>query len=185
MKRLAVVIIALLSMVAFLSLAIVAADPVGGGDYEWPVLVEGSHIVSEGAFFRFEIINTSNENLSVTIVNYVNYSWHYNFTAGSQGDVVYYLPPDASITYPVIAPRARLPFEKLHYFFKVDADGNSSYLGLEWQHYTIDYSMYVVSSGFVTFFDYFIPILLVIVVVFILFFVIMLRRRRRKSLGQK
>jgi len=185
LNRTVVVTFALMFAAAFLSLGLVAADPVGDGNYEGPVMIQGSHIVSEGAFFRFEIVNYSNERLSVTIVNYVDYSLPFNPSAASKGDVTYVLARGASITYPVIAPSTRLPFEKVHYFFKVDADGNSSQLESEWQHYTVDYSMYVLSSGFTTFFDYFIPIVIGIAVVFILLFAIMLIKRRRKSLGQK
>ncbi len=150
----------------FLLLFLIPIAVVGDPSYHGGVWIEGAHIVSEGAYFRFWVWSKESVSISVTI----------------NDGITYYLEPNASISYDVVAPKVNMPFEKIHYFFKVNVTGVDSMQGLE-NHfpYTIDFSVYVLSSGFIQFFDYIVPVILILVVAILVIITTLVIRRRQKA----
>jgi hypothetical protein len=118
------------------------------------VTLEGAHIVSEGAYFRFWIFNNNSFSISV-YVNGVNISS---------------ISPQSGIDYDVIAPQTSTPYEQVTYKF----DFGSNYAEL-----AVDYTVLVLNSSLVQIFDLIVPILAVIAFVIIATVVIVILRRRR------
>jgi len=168
LNRLYLVILFALCLFSVLAPITVLGDPV----YSGGLRVEGAHIVSEGAYFRFWICNYEDYNVSVTI----------------DDGITYYLPKrynttNSNFTYNVIAPQVNLLFEKVHYFFKVNVTG-VDYNSHPWFRthfpYTIDYPVYVLDSSFIILLDYLVPAIIVIATVLVVVTAILVRRRKKK-----
>jgi hypothetical protein len=77
---------------------IVSADPRWFNELE----IQGAHIVSEGAYFRFLMVNHYGDPIYVTV---------------NDGDPIY-IPTNGSVNYNVIAPQISVPYEEVTYTFK-------------------------------------------------------------------
>jgi hypothetical protein len=154
-------ILSLVFLLLFLTPIAIVADP----EYMGGVWIEGAHIVSEGAYFRFWLWSKEGYNVSVTI----------------NDQITYYLEPNASMNYDVVAPQVNMPFEKTHYYFKIDLAGADSMQGLNHHFpYTIDFPVYVLDSGFILFFDYIVPVVIILIVIlFVIITLLLIRRRQR------
>jgi hypothetical protein len=144
----------------------VVGDPMHGGYLE----IQGAHIVSEGAYFRFWLWTRESYNISVTI----------------NDKITFYLEPNASMNYDVVAPHVSMPFEQIHYLFKVNVTGVNSMQGLE-NHfpYTLDFPVYVFGSGFIQFFDYFVPVIVILIATTLAIITLRVIRRRQKASSPK
>lgn len=141
---------------------IVLTKPFGRCDWEFPRLegvdVEGAHIVSEGAYFRFWLSNNNSFPVHVIV---------YSTAQGADNLVV---PSKGSIDYDVIAPQISGVYEQVTYKFSISGPSNVS---------TVDFTVLVLNAGFVQIFDLIGPILIVIGVVIIATVTIVILRRRR------
>jgi hypothetical protein len=148
-------------MVSYIALTepLAVCDPVIGPTLKG-VTLEGAHIVSEGAYFRFWIFN----NNSFPIFVYVN------------GFAIPNVPPQSGIDYDVIAPQISTPYEQVTYKFTFGSNYNDPL--------TVDFTVLVLNSSFMQIFDLIVPILIVIAFVIIATVVIVILRRymhRRRS----
>jgi hypothetical protein len=139
-------------MVSFMILTepLVVCDPYIGPPLTG-VTLEGAHIVSEGAYFRFGIFNNNSFSISVRV-----------------GADISSVPPESGIDYDVIAPQISTPYEKVTYQF--DFGSNDAEL-------TVDYTVLVLNSSFVQIFDLVVPIIIVIAFVIIATVAIVILRR--------
>ncbi len=138
------------------------SDPRDGVPNE-RVLIEGAHIVSEGAYFRFWIMNNLTWALNVTINN---------------ADILL-IPSKSSIDYNVVAPQVSVPYQKVTYIFKI----SNTWDGEESVYSEIDYPVLVLDSGFTQIFDLIAPILIAVgIVLTAIVFVMVVRRKRARSL---
>lgn len=176
MNRLYLVILLALCLFSVLVPITVLGDPKYGGG----LLVEGAHIVSEGAYFRFWICNYEHYNVSVTLNDGIT-CYLPKIEYSGQGSFLD--PTNSSFTYNVIAPQVNLAFEKVHYFFKVNVTG-VDYNSDPWLRtrfpYTIDYQVYVLDSNFIILLDYLVPAIVVIAAVLIVVTAILVRKRKKK-----
>jgi len=79
---------------------IVSADPITFHSNK--LEIQGAHIVSEGAYFRFLMVNHYDAPIYVTV---------------NDGDPIY-IPTNGSANYNVVAPQISVPYEKVTYTFK-------------------------------------------------------------------
>jgi hypothetical protein len=124
--------------------------------------IQGAHIVSEGAYFRFWIANHYDQPVYVTI----------------NDCEALYIPPNASADYDVIAPQISVPYEEVTYTFKQYFYPNSTQnISLR----SLNFTVLVVDSNF---FDLLLPIHATVavglIVVCIAFFTWQRRLIRRK-----
>jgi hypothetical protein len=123
------------------------------------VSIQGAHIVSAGAYFRFWIFSYYDYPINVTI----------------NGADTLSIPSRGSIDYDVIAPQISVPYEKVTYTFV---------FSVNYYVKPVDYTVLVLNSSFVQIFDLIVPILIVIAVVIIATVAIVILRRymhRRRS----
>lgn len=113
-----------LILVLLLVPTIVLADPIWGNQLE----IQGAHIVSEGAYFRFLMVNHYGVPIYVTI---------------NDGDPIY-IPTNGSANYNVIAPQISTPYQVVTYSFKQYYSPLQAQFGL-----TIDVPVTVVAYDFV------------------------------------
>jgi hypothetical protein len=125
---------------------------------ETPIAIEGAHIVSEGAYFRFWIFNNFPYPINVTI----------------NGADMRSIPSRGSIDYNVIAPQISTLYEEVTYTFELSATDKGP-----WQ--PINYTVLVLNSSFVTIFDLTVPILIVIAVVILVVIAFVILKRRRSA----
>jgi len=120
------------------------------------VTLEGAHIVSEGAYFRFWIFNNNSFSINVAV----------------NGVDIPSVPPESGIDYDMIAPQTSMPYEQVTYKFVFSSEGE----GL-----AVDYTVLVLNSSFVQIFDLIVPILIAIatIILVVIAFVILKRRRVR------
>lgn len=138
---------------------IVLTEPFGQCDPAYlpiQVSIQGAHIVSAGAYFRFWIFNNFTYPINVTI----------------NGADTLSIPSRSSINYDVIAPQISAPYQKVTYTFVFSVNGAGG-----WK--PVDYTVLVLNSSFVQIFDLIVPILIVIIVVIITTVIIVILRRRR------
>jgi hypothetical protein len=124
------------------------------------VVIEGAHIVSEGAYFRFWIFNNNSFSINVTVneVDTLN------------------IPPESSVDYDVIAPYISVPYEQVTY--KFSATASEGFLLPK----NVDFPVLVLNSNFVQIFNMTIPILVTVAVIVAALVTIVIIKRRR---GQK
>jgi hypothetical protein len=120
------------------------------------VEVEGAHIVSEGAYFRFWIFNNNSFAIYVQM-------------RGQSDRMI--VPPNGSVNYNVVAPRISGIFEQVTYEFALTGPSNAS---------LVNFPVIVVNSFLVQIFNLLIPILLIIIGTVVVSFAIVTMRRRRK-----
>jgi hypothetical protein len=122
--------------------------------------IQGAHIVSEGAYFRFWIANHYDQPVYVTI---------------NDGEALY-IPHNASADYDVIAPQISVPYEEVTYTFR-----QYFYPTQNISLPSLNFTVLVVHSSF---FDFLLPIHFVVaaglIVVCIAFFTWQRRLIRRK-----
>ncbi|MGD0979653.1 MAG: hypothetical protein ABR962_11015 [Candidatus Bathyarchaeia archaeon] len=118
------------------------------------VSIQGAHIVSAGAYFRFWIFSYYDYPINVTI----------------NGADTLSIPSGGSIDYDVIAPQISVPYEKVTYTFVFSVNYDVK---------PVDYTVLVLNSSFVQIFDLIVPILIVIAIVIIAAVAILILRRRR------
>jgi hypothetical protein len=156
--RVSLFIVALLTF-SCLSSFIILAQPLGRCDPSGPPLegidVEGAHIVSEGAYFRFWIFNNNSFPIQVQMQG-----------QSERRDV----PPYGSINYDVIAPNVFGVYEQVNYQFAVTGQSNAS---------LVNFLVIVINSFFVQIFSPLTTILLITIIVVIIAVVIVIIRRRR------
>lgn len=119
------------------------------------VEIEGAHIVSEGAYFRFWIFNNNSFAVNVTV----------------NGADTLSILPESSVDYDVIAPQISVPYEQVTYKFTI-VGGDSSPTN-------VDFTVLVLNSAFAQVFDLIIPILSTIAVIVVALVAIVIVRRRR------
>jgi hypothetical protein len=153
---------------SFLIPSIILAAPFGQCDINpYPnlhgIVVQGAHIVSEGAYFRFWISNNFSIPINVTINN----------------DETLTIAAKNSIDYDVVAPKVSLLYRKVTYIFRFSYAKNVEHQ-LHSLNGEIDFTVLVLSSDFVQVFDLIIPILIIvtIAVAAIISIAIILRQRR-------
>jgi hypothetical protein len=153
-----VLVVAML-MILFLVPNVVMGDPIGNPNDR--LIIEGAHIVSEGAYFRFSVKNNYSQPIYVTM---------------NDSDTFYILPYD-SINYNVIAPRVSVPYEKITYTFKL-------HLLLSDPNYVsnkFDFTVLVLNSSFVQVFDIIVPFLIILAIALVVAISVFMIRRRRIS----
>jgi hypothetical protein len=119
--------------------------------------VEGAHIVSEGAYFRFWIFNNNSFTIQVQLQG-----------QSERRDV----PPYGSIDYDVIAPRVSGVYEQVHYQFAITGQSNAS---------LVDFPVIVINSLFVQIFNPLTTVLLItiaIVIIAVVTATVIIGRRR-------
>jgi hypothetical protein len=133
--------------------------------------IEGAHIVSEGAYFRFWISNNNSFPINVDEITGDD-------NAYLAGPLV--VPPNSSIDYNVIAPQISGVYKQVTYKFFLVGDDN--------EPNTVNFTVLVLNSSFVQIFDLIFPILIVIVFVIIATVAIVILRRhmhrKRNSLSE-
>jgi hypothetical protein len=130
------------------------------------VSIQGAHIVSAGAYFRFWLYNY--------------YDFPINVTVNGANKLT--IPPQGSIDYDVIAPQVSLPYEKVTYTFLFTLTNGTNIWNGQAQN-PIDYTVLVLNSAFLQIFDLIVPILIAIafVVIAAVFIVIVGRRHTPKK----
>lgn len=142
----------------------VLTEPFGGCDPTFlpiQVSIQGAHIVSAGAYFRFWIFNYYEYPINVTI----------------NGADTLSIPSRGSIDYDVIAPQISVPYEKVTYTFLFTTNVTGLF-GTQARN-PVDYTVLVLNSSFVQIFDLIVPILIVIAIVIIATVAIVILRRKR------
>jgi hypothetical protein len=138
----------------FLTRPLGRCDPFSTGYPISGVDIEGAHIVSEGAYFRFQIFNNNSFPITVTV----------------NGADTYSVPPESSIDYDVIAPQISVPYEQVTYNFSMWAN---SYLTR-----TVEFKVLVLNSSFVQIFNLLVPILITISAIVVALVAVVVVRRR-------
>jgi hypothetical protein len=142
-----------LILVLLLVPTIVLADPIRGNQLE----IQGAHIVSEGAYFRFLMVNHYGVPIYVTI---------------NDGDPIY-LPTNGSANYNVIAPQISMSYQVVTYSFKQYYNSSLQ----DQSGFTIDFPVTVVAYNFVEFILATNIIIAIGLFVFIISFIIWHRRQ--------
>ena len=162
-----VILISSMILFSFLISSIILTAPFGQCDINpGPnvngIVVQGAHIVSEGAYFRFWILNNLTNSINVTINN---------------ADTLT-IAPKSSIDYDVVAPQVSMLYQKVTYTFRFSYAKNVEYQphGL---HDELDFTVLVLNSGFAQVFDLIIPILLIVTIAVVAIISIAILRRRR------
>ena len=124
------------------------------------VSIQGAHIVSEGAYFRFWIFN--------------NYEYPINVTINGADTLS--IPSRSSINYDVIAPQISTPYEKVTYTFDFSVNGARPWI-------PVDYTVLVLNSNFVPIFDLTVPILIAIAAIILVVIASVILKRRRSRIG--
>jgi len=151
----------LLSLFVFF---VVLTGPFGGCDPTFlpiQISIQGAHIVSAGAYFRFWMFNHYDYPVHVTI----------------NGADTLGIPSGASVDYDVIAPQISVPYEKVTYTFLFTTNVTGGFGTMA--RNPVDYTVLVLNSNFVQIFDLIVPILIVIALVIMATVVIVFLRRRR------
>lgn len=152
------VLIVAMVIILFLVPNVVMGDPIGNPNDK--LIIEGAHIVSEGAYFRFLVKNNYSQPIYVTI---------------NDNDTFYILPYD-SINYNVIAPKISVPYEKITYTFKLHLDlSDPNYVSDKF-----NYTVLVLNSSFVQGFDIIVPFLIILAIALVVAISVFVIRRRRK-----
>jgi hypothetical protein len=166
--RYGVILIVSVVLFSFLISSIILTVPSGQCDiapepnYSWGIVVQGAHIVSEGAYFRFWIRNPLANPINVTI---------------NDADTLT-IASKSSIDYDVVAPRVWMLYQKVIYRFRFSYAQNVEYQP-HGVHYELDFPVVVLSSGFVQIFDLIIPILVIVTIAIVTIISIVILRRRR------
>jgi hypothetical protein len=169
-----VILITSIVLFSFLILFIIRTAPFGHSDINpnpplYRIIIQRAHMVSEGAYFRFWILNNATDAINVTINN---------------ADTLT-IAPGSSIDYDVVAPQVSLLYRKVTYTFRFSYAKN-----VENQphplHGEMDFTVLVLSSGFVQVFDLIIPILIIITIAVaaIISIAVILRQRRANKKPQ-
>ena len=151
-------VVTVLIVSSFMVSLIILTQPLGRCDIGPPIIgvdIEGAHIVSEGAYFRFWIFNNNSFSINVTV---------------NEADVLS-VPPESWVDYDVIAPRISVPYEQMTYKFSVTSDDVPAE--------NVDFTVLVLNSSFVQIFDLTVPILITIVAIVLALAAIAIVRRRR------
>lgn len=135
------------------------SDPIG--DPNEKVIIEGAHIVSEGAYFRFWILNNLTNALNVTINN---------------ADILL-IPSKSSIDYNVVAPNISMPYQKVTYTLRF----SYTFQGEQILYNKVDYQVLVLASSFTLIFDLIVPILIAVAIVLAVVILVIVMRRRRPT----
>lgn len=155
--RTSLIIITVLTL--FLVSFVILAQPIGRCDPSFPPLtgvdIEGAHIVSEGAYFRFWIFNNNSFSIRVAV----------------NGADISSVPPKSGIDYDVIAPQISAPYEQLTYKFSLTS---SSYPAK-----TVDFTVLVLNSSFVQVFELAIPILIAVTTTILSIIAVFIVNRKR------
>jgi hypothetical protein len=134
------------------------------------IVVQGAHIVSEGAYFRFWILNNTTDTINVTV---------------NSADTLTIFPKN-STDYDVVAPQLSMPYQKITYTFHFSYAKNTENQ-LHPLHGEMDFTVLVLSSGFVQFFDLIIPVLIIVIIAVaaIISIAIILKQRRADKKTQR
>jgi uncharacterized membrane protein len=124
------------------------------------VNIQGAHIVSAGAYFRFWIFN--------------NYTYPINVTINGADTLS--IPSRGSIDYDVIAPQIFTPYEKVTYTFVFSVNGAEP-----WQ--PVNYTVLVLNSSFVPIFDLTVSILIAAAAIILVVIAFVILKRRRSRIG--
>ena len=144
-------------LVLSITTMVVLADP--EGDPNDKFIVEGAHIVSEGAYFRFYVKNNYTQPIYLT------------FNDGER----LYIPSYASTNFNVIAPQVSFPYDSVVYTFKLHfLLSNPDYVSK-----IIEYKVLVLDSAFVEIFNFSLPFLMIIIGVLVVATTLSIIRRRR------
>jgi hypothetical protein len=169
--RCGMILVTSLVLLSLLVPRMILTEPFGRCDTPDPnpnlsgIVVQGAHIVSEGAYFRFWILNNLTNPINVTI----------------NGADTLTIASESSIDYDVVAPQVSMPYQKATYTFRFSyaKPVENQPHGL---HGEIDFPVLVLSSGFVQIFDLIIPILVVVATaIAVIIAIVVLRRRRTVS----
>ena len=128
-KALTITVLPIIFLILMCSLAprFVFADPIDLGEYN-KLEIQGAHVVSEGAYFRFFMVNHYGIPIYVTV---------------NDGDPIH-IPINGSVDYDVIAPQVSAPFEVVTYIFKqFVASQQNPFL-------EVDFPVTVVASNFIS-----------------------------------
>jgi hypothetical protein len=151
------IVIPFLIVLLFAFSFIMATQPLVRGDigpHSHGVAIEGAHMVSEGAYFRFWIYNELPYSVNVSV---------------NGGDTLV-VSPRSGVDYDVIAPFISVPFEQVTYRFLIqDGYGSSE----------VDATVLVMNSVLVQIFNMAIPILIIIAAIIIAPVAIVIVRRQR------
>jgi hypothetical protein len=160
--RVSPIITTVLIVSSFVLSFIILTQPLGRCDLPPPprlsgVVIEGAHIVSDGAYFRFWIFNNNSFPINVSV---------------NEADILI-VPPKSGVDYDVIAPNISVPYEQVTYKFSVTASG---YILPK----NVDFPVLVLNSSFIQIFDLILPILVTIAAIVVALTAIVIVRRRRR-----
>jgi hypothetical protein len=147
------IVIVVLTLSSLLVSFTILMQPLGRCDPESPPTyfdIEGAHIVSEGAYFRFWIFNNNSFPVNVTV----------------NGADILNIPSKRWADYDVIAPNINVPYEQVTYKFSI----TSYYV----QTTNYSFTVLVLNSGFVQIFNLAPPIFDLAVPMLVTMLVIML-----------
>jgi hypothetical protein len=152
------IVIPFLIVLLFAFSFIMATQPLVRGDigpHSHGVVIEGAHMVSEGAYFRFWIYNELPYTVNVSV---------------NGGDALV-VPSRSGVDYDVVAPFISVPFEQVTYKVSImDGDAVPT---------NVDVTVLVMNSALVQIFNLAIPILIIIAGIIIALFAIVIVRRQR------
>jgi hypothetical protein len=135
-----------LVLALFLLPSFVLGDPRGGSN---ELEVQGAHVVSAGAYFRFLVVNHYSFPIYVSIVNgggpVYGFGYLGNFSLSVNITESIYVLPNSSGSFDVIAPEVSFPCEKVTYTFIQALALPVSQHAL----YLMDYQVIVLNSGLV------------------------------------
>jgi len=135
-----------LVLALFLLPSFVLGDPRGGSN---ELEVQGAHVVSAGAYFRFLVVNHYSFPIYVSIVNgsepVYGFGYPGNFSLSVNITESIYVLPNSSGSFDVIAPEVSFPCEKVTYTFIQALALPVSQHAL----YLMDYQVIVLNSGLV------------------------------------
>jgi hypothetical protein len=160
--RICSIVITVLMLSSFMVSAIILSQPFGRCDPVGPSLtgvdIEGAHILSEGAYFRFWIFNNNSFSITVTV----------------NGKDTLSVPAEGWVDYDVIAPHISVPYEQVTYRFLLQ--------GADSPPKNVDFTVLLLNSTFAQIFDLAVPILVIIAAIVVaLATIIVIRRIRGRS----
>jgi hypothetical protein len=158
--RVSRIVITVLILFSFGVSFVILTQPLGRCDSPRPPInagvdIEGAHVVSEGAYFRFWIYNRNSFSVNVTV----------------NGAGTLSIPSESGVDYDVVAPQISIPYEHVTYKFLITGGDSPPK--------NVDFTVLVLDSSFAQIFDLTIPVLVTIAAIVVAVVAIVIVRRRR------
>ncbi len=153
--------VTVLILMSFLTPRVVFPDPIGNPNDR--VIIEGAHIVSEGAYFRFFVKNNYSQPIYVAL----------------DDNEKVYISAYNSTDFDVVAPQVFFPCENIVYTFKI----HLAYLtDPDYVSDKLEYTVLVVSTIFVQIYNFILPFLIITLGIVIIAYCLLVRRTRARRI---